>query len=74
MRVGGIYLGEDGAAVVGGGDMCPPLEVLFQLIGAFHMSYSSCSSSEDVVQFAEVEAIRRDGEVEVLRFSGEYIE
>jgi hypothetical protein len=66
MQVGGLYWGEDGAAGVGGGDLRPPLEVSFQLIGKFYPSSPSCSCSEDVVPFVEVEASRRNGKVEVL--------
>jgi hypothetical protein len=48
------------------------LEVSFQPVGEFHPSLSSCSSNEEVVESAEVETSRRDGEVEGrLRFSGE---
>jgi hypothetical protein len=49
----------------------PPLEVSLQLIVEFHPSSPLCSSSDDVVQFAEVEASCRNGEVEVLRFFGD---
>jgi hypothetical protein len=75
MQVEGLYWGEGGAAIVGGGDLRSPLEVSFQLIGESYPSTPSCARSEDVVQFAEVvEAGCRNGEVEVPHFSGEQCE
>jgi hypothetical protein len=74
MHVGGLDWGDNGAAVVGGGDSRAPLDVPLQVIGEFYPFLPSCSSSEDVVEFAEVETGRRNGEVEVLRFAGEHSE
>jgi hypothetical protein len=66
MQVGGLDWGEDGAAVVGGGDLRLALEVTFQIIGEYHPFSPSRSCSEDVVYFAEVEASRHDDKVEVM--------
>jgi hypothetical protein len=74
VHVGGLDWGDDGAAVVGGGDLCPSLKVSFQPVCEFHPSSQSRSCSEDVVQFAEVVTSRRDGEVEVRCLPGEYYE
>jgi hypothetical protein len=74
VHVRGLDWGEDGETVVGGRDLHPPLEVSFQLICESYMSSPSCARSEDVVQFAEVEAACWNGEVGVLHFSGEHCE
>ena len=74
MQVGGLDGGEYGAAVVGGGDLRPPLEVSSQLVGELHPVSPTCARSEDVVQFAEVESGCWNGEVHVLYFSGEHCE
>jgi hypothetical protein len=44
------------------------------MICEFDPSPTSCASSKDVAEFVEVETGRRDGEVEVLCFSGENLE
>jgi hypothetical protein len=43
MYVGGLDRGEDGATVVGGGDLHPPLQVSSELIGELNTSSHSRS-------------------------------
>jgi hypothetical protein len=69
VQVGNLDWGEDGAAVVGGGDLRPPVEVSFQMIRESYPSSPSCARGEDVVQIAEVEAGCWNDKV--LHFSGD---